>query len=349
MKRMNWNRVGCALSLAVSLGCSSGLPEENKRDAAAESDEVVAETDAGARSAQDDVSDEGTDGGVVDAKAGSAPMTDAAASASSDASPGATDGQTAQPGADAATADGSADAEASTVTPGRVCAPDTLFEPNDSSGNPCWINPNMKIASGISGTDKDDYFSIEVEKGMTYTVDLFRTGNVNFEMTLQVGTVTEQLQRSAFLGGVGPWHAEVTPSTSGRAVMHINNGAADYRLAVWNSHVTRDAQLEPNNGPSTAAPVALGAEIASELGALPDDDIDYFTVPVKANTVYVLHLEHSAPVDRGVSMVGSNSTLVPNAYLLASPEEQVFTPATDGLALVMIRRPATYKFSVFAR
>lgn len=76
---------------------------------------------------------------------------------------------------------------------GHICPPESLYEPNDSAGSACWILPNSPVASALVGDDIDDYYSIDLVKGVTYTLDLVSSNAFNRGITLTVDGKIEPL------------------------------------------------------------------------------------------------------------------------------------------------------------
>lgn len=437
-------------------GGSSGRGSSNGGDAGASDEANAGSRDnpsAGASGEGGSDGDGGSDasGGTQSSNAGGAGVGSAGKTASG--------GSDASGGAVASGGSGGA-----SVTPGRICPPESLFEPNDSAGNPCWIQPNKLIDSALNGDDKDDFFSIDLVKNTTYTLDITSTSSINRGLTLRVDNKDDELIPYGYQSG-GTKHTEFTPKASGRAIFRLN-GSAQYHFVIWESSVGHDANFEPNNSPSlaaalqigqavdtaltsaeddfdyyrfdvvagqtytfefthpkslyrgisqlvdgqsydlidygfqsagashdefiahgtgkavlvlnglgsyqarilganpahdpvtyepnnspsTAASVALGSSITSELGAPAEDNEDYYQFPVKANTKYIVHLERAKSMYVGVNMAGLSSTLSPYGFMSAGSSDittSIAAPA-DGFAILRLSGSTTYKFSVAA-
>ncbi|MEY4578171.1 MAG: hypothetical protein RL701_2874 [Pseudomonadota bacterium] len=336
MSRIGWKRGGYLMTLALCAACAGELP-----DAA----------DAGntATSTKNDSENAGHSGTGSQRDAGSedGESTQPAAGAGTSGSGAAARGAAGASGSRAAAGAGASPRTPAAVAPGRECAADALYEPNDSPGDPCWLQPNQKIATELSGKDIDDYFSIDVEKGVTYTFDIVAAKSYNRGLSLTIGDKTEMLIEYGY-SNAGAAHIDVVPSASGRAILRIN-GATQYHFAIWDDQVTRDSSLEPNNSPASAADIEVGALITQQLTS-PEDDIDYYRFDVTAGVTYTLDLTNAQGLNRHIFMTvdAAKTDLLASVFINKSTYHDEFKALATGKALFRLWNTGAYHFQILA-
>lgn len=364
----------------VLLGCSDGLPPDKSRDEAGANVGVSADGSVGLPIANDaSVGSFQADGAVATGTSGSSsPGTggDAAITTSTgggttgptDASaPGASPrpkgdptlarGPGARKGGDVAPSITCADLSgyylddtatvgflppSAPIDPATTCGPDTLYEPNERPQQACAVPLAKWVESEFSSaTDVADYYKIEVQKGVTYTLEMVHPGQISRAVTMPVGDQTATLIANANRSFGATTHEEFTPSLSGSALVSFG-GPSKYKFIVYPSTAAglgHDAlTYEPNNSPSTAAPVCVGVPVAAEFTP-PEDDVDTYTVQLEKGITYTLKLNRKGELGWSlISKVGTETlTWLPwykNSFADSSYQE--FTPTTSGPALLTI-------------
>jgi hypothetical protein len=99
----------------------------------------------------------------------------------------------------------------------------------------------------------------------------------------------------------------------------------------------RDRSSDRPSAHLERARVELDALVASELGTTASDNTDYFKIPVKANTTYILHLERPKSMYRGLDVVtqAGATVRIDFGFVGSGKDDASFTtPAADGFALL---------------
>jgi hypothetical protein len=345
--------------------CSSGLPPEKSNDAGAGGDTGGAHpsgatggksaANAGGNTARGGASEAGEssrggDRGIV----GNGGSGDAVGSGGEGGGAAASGGESASGGVSSNAGAGESDAGSggqgagsSTSAPGRICTPESLYEPNESAGNPCWIKPNMTITSALVDDDIDDYFSIDLEKNVTYTLDMVssRSGNRGFTMTVD-GKIDPLIEYGFAASGTS--HSEFTPKASGRAILRLN-GSMQYQFTVWDSRVEHDTNFEPNNSPSLAAEIEIGQAIDQALTSR-EDDYDYYRFEVVSGQTYTFEFTHATSIYRGISQIveGEPYDYLKFGFVSAGATHEEFVARATGEAVLELHGLTSYQFQILA-
>ncbi len=211
------------------------------------------------------------------------------------------------------------------------CNDQAGWEPNDTVAQACPLPLATLIDTTVGGsTDANDYFSVAVDKGKVYTVNVWNTtpsgsnitvdaqfmGAGGFSLQMIVPTPIGPLTAAS---SAGYWDLALTPQ-AGTLIVHVQGTTgATYRFAVYPS--TQDGlahsalTFEPNNTPNTAAPITLGTAVDTQLA--PQDYYDYFQLAVAQGKTYAfgLTITTSACIPVTGSLIadaGDNSVLFPS-------------------------------------
>jgi hypothetical protein len=236
----------------------------------------------------------------------------------------------------------SGDADSGPSTHG-ACNADSDWEPNEAPEDACLLDLPASLDGKIAAAGKDtDYFAFEAKAGVVYTVELTNTSGsggfderVNLSASL-AGSDVSLVGETAAMARSPTQYRELRPLEAGTVVLKLNGGApATYALRVLASDaVERDATTsEPNNTPSTAAPLEFGTLFESEL-SLPEDHVDDFSFEAKKGEVYTLELINTSGVG------GHDERLLMAAWL--------GDPGADGTPLLpetaaLANSPAVYR------
>jgi len=174
-------------------------------------------------------------------------------------------------------------------------------EPNGTPSTAQPIEENRSVSSRLSSpSDPRDYFVLSVQPNLTYSITVSTQGcsgsssldNVAVQgQSVNTGDPVTNLNLTAYLGGV--FHAEFATRTAGEELlMFTTSQSCEYEFYVIPSTVCGlghdKVSYEPNDTPSTAAPIVLGQTIRAEVQA--QDATDYYTFAVEPYAQYALTL-----------------------------------------------------------
>ncbi len=92
-----------------------------------------------------------------------------------------------------------------------------------------------------------------------------------------------------------------------RSPVVLGGAGPETRSAVARSSPASVSEIEPNNSPATATPIALGDAITGAID--PAGDVDFFALDLTAGTVVVVAADYS-PLDPVVAILGPDSVTV---------------------------------------
>ena len=222
------------------------------------------------------------------------------------------------------------------------------FEPNNTacSAAPLTLGTNIETQLGPP-EDTADYFDIPVTKdhwnAFTFTIAASNPGiYLSAVLNPQTGQPTTFLPQVGY--GAGTTFKEFQASSTGTVVFDFQQaGVSIYDFVVYPSTadgLVHDAKYEPNNTPHTAAPLALGQQVSSDLNTS-TDYVDYFQLNVTGGVPYVATFSNTAAAGgiyfsvstlEGVSLVnqvGVGSSSLNNKY--------TFTPQADATVVVQLQ------------
>ncbi|MEY4509485.1 MAG: hypothetical protein RLZZ450_1607 [Pseudomonadota bacterium] len=371
----------------VLLGCSDGLPPDKTRDEAGAS--VSADgsvglpvaNDSGVGSLQNDaaVATGPTSGSGSPAASGDAATASGPDGGTTSPDAGATPGASTRPVGDPTLARGPGARKGGDVAPSIACAdlsgyyldnaasvgflpaapidsattcgPDTLYEPNERPQQACAVPLAKWVESEFSSTtDVADYYKIDVQKGVTYTLELVRQGNLYRAVTMPVGEQTATLIGNGQFFGGGTSHEEFTPSLGGSVLVSFTGGSK-YKFSVYPSTaggLTHDAlTYEPNNSASTAAPVCVGVPVQAEFTP-PEDDVDNYTFQLEKGLTYTLKITRRGDLlSTLITKVGGETLtwIATQKFYGGGTSYQEIVPTTSGPALLTLSG-AGYEFVI---
>ena len=231
------------------------------------------------------------------------------------------------------------------------------FEPNNTacSAAPLTLGTNIETQLGPP-EDTEDYFTIPVTKGSWYGFTLAIAAS-NPRIYLSAVLNPDVGQQAAFLpqAGYDPGtnFKEFQATSTGAVVFDFKqSGSTIYDFVVYPSTadgLVHDAKYEPNNTPHTAAPLALGQQVSSDLNAN-TDAVDNFQVNVQGGVPYVATFSNTAASGwinfsiytlEGVALVNPGN--VPQNSLNT---QFPFTPQADGVVVVTLQTAQTMTYTL---
>lgn len=116
---------------------------------------------------------------------------------------------------------------------------------------------------------------------------------------------------------------------------------------IWDDQLERDANLEPNNSPSTAAEIEIGARIDQALTSA-EDDYDYYRFEVKEGQTYTLDLARPNAMYRGLSQIvaGQKYPYLKDEYIGEGSTHEEFTARATGSVVLVLHGAASYVFAI---
>jgi hypothetical protein len=247
---------------------------------------------------------------------------------------------------------------------GKAC--DDFYERNDSASEACQINLDTAIRAEIAPmTDTDDYFVFHVEAGVTYTLTLATLaclGGTSYSLGIEVTALGSQqpiglVDAAQYYGRLGFY--EFTPSSTGDAQLFLKGASSCpyvFDIVSPQSLERDELTFEPNNTPSTAAPLAASPAVAADV-SVPEDPVDYYTFPVVAGTTYSLTVSSldcvggtSYSLDIELSSLGSGQPVaqLDTSQYFGRYTFYEFTPQSTGDASLRISALAScaYQFDI---
>jgi hypothetical protein len=226
------------------------------------------------------------------------------------------------------------------------------LEPNNSGSTAAPLSLSTPIDGELSAPfDLADYFRIPVDKAKTYSITI-SVGSGTNAVTLD-GKVTKEGENdgtSFAMDGTDPKatrYFSFTPGFDGSALLKLSAvGAATYQIAVYPSTLDglqHDANSEPNNTPSTAAPLGLGQALENDINNT-SDYLDYFQTDVVKGQKYTLTVSNVTGLTAQFGIAGTLAGATLFEYSGSGSTQLVrtfaFTPSQSGSALFAIDHPA---------
>jgi hypothetical protein len=228
------------------------------------------------------------------------------------------------------------------------------FEPNNSRHTAAPLTLDTLVETVLTlPQDHDDFFAVAVEKGHSYSLD-FRVASaasqVNLTMTLFVGAATtgEPVLTDA-LNHDETHFLEIKAADSGLLVLDFSgSGSASYSFTLHKSTadgLAHDTVFEPNNTPSTAAPLTLGTESAALINPT-DDFVDWYQATVEANATYQLTFTSPGAATAGsfnvrATLTPGSAPFTPDRVSGSEVKTYTITPILAGTLAIAVDGPTS--------
>ena len=239
---------------------------------------------------------------------------------------------------------------------------DAYLEKNDAFYLAAPISFNQTYRNKLAVGDAQDYYSLDVVKGETYT---FSIKNIKGQIAAVLYGATPDAQLlTKVIGENWSEHIEYTATFTGKITLQIkpNSGSAvgedhPYELAVYQQlgkGLTHNAiSYEPNENQYLAFPINIGSEFSSSLTNDVLDIADYYSFNAIAGESYTIQVTNEASSAHDLKLtIGNKDNLTQYANVSNfdknSSEIVEFKSDTTGKIYIKVAIPSTtYRSSNF--